>query len=469
VSTSNDGKTNSKSSPGSVLIVDDEPGIREVLSAILEDEGYTIYTADDGIIGLSVLNREVIDLVMLDVWLPNMGGLDVLKAIKKDWPDLEVVMISGHGNIDTAVKAVKSGAFDFLEKPLSLDRVVTVVRNAIRIEELRRENLHLKNVMFSQDEITGKSDPVLRVKELIQQSATTDSRILITGENGTGKELVAREIHRRSHRNRGPFIEVNCAAIPDTLIESELFGHEKGAFTSAIGRRKGKFELAHRGTLFLDEVADMSLSAQSKVLRVIQDLKFERVGGEESISVDVRLVAATNKDISREILRGKFREDLFFRLNVIPIHVAPLRERTGDIPLLVDYFMNKHAETNDGVSRVISPEGMQILLQYSWPGNIRELKNFVERINIMTDEVEISAESVVKFLGERNVGKHEGGLLEEFQEMGLNEARDAFEKRFIEQKLGQNGNNITKTAQALGMYPSNLHGKIRKYGIKVGK
>ncbi len=453
----------------SVLIVDDEAGIREVLSAILEDEGYEIHTAEDGLVGLSLLKTEIIDLVLLDVWLPNMGGIDVLKAIKKDWPDLAVVIISGHGNIDLAVKAVKLGAFDFLEKPLSLERVVTVARNALEMEALRRENLQLKNVMVYQDEFIGRSAAVMRIRELIKQSAATDTRILITGENGTGKELVAREVHRRSLRNRGPFIEVNCAAIPDTLIESELFGHEKGAFTSAVGRRKGKFELAHRGTLFLDEVADMSLSAQAKVLRAIQEMRFERVGGEESVSVDVRIIAATNKNISEEIRRGRFREDLYFRLNVVPIHVPALRDREEDIAVLVDYFMRKHDGSSEEVQRKISTGGLAVLRNYSWPGNIRELKNFVERINIMSDEQDISAETVTHYLGERKGGEQKDGLLAEFQEMGLNEARDTFEKRYIEQKLKANGYNITKTAQALGIYPSNLHGKIRKYGIQIDK
>ncbi len=463
------GKSNDKTSSGNVLVVDDEPGIRDVLSAILEDEGYNIHVAEDGLIGLSLLNTEDIDLVLLDVWLPNMGGMDVLKAIKQDWPNTEVVIISGHGNIDMAVKALKLGAFDFLEKPLSLERVVTVARNAMQMEALRRENFHLKSIMFMQDEITGRSSSVLRTRELIQQSAATDSRILITGENGTGKELVAREIHRRSSRSHGPFIEVNCAAIPDTLIESELFGHEKGAFTSAVGRRKGKFELAHRGTLFLDEIADMSLSAQAKVLRAIQEMKFERVGAEESISVDVRLIAATNKDIAEEIRKGRFREDLYFRLNVVPIHVAPLRERTDDIPLLVDYFMKKQSETTGLPVRAISEDGMKILLAYEWPGNIRELKNFVERITIMSDDTEFTAQSVTSCLGDRKETGDKEDFLGEFQGMGLNEAREVFEKRFIEQGLKKNGNNITKTAQTLGIYPSNLHGKIRKYGIKTDK
>jgi len=450
----------------SVLIVDDEAGIREVLSAILEDEGYEIHTAEDGLVGLSLLKTEIIDLVLLDVWLPNMGGIDVLKAIKKDWPDLAVVIISGHGNIDLAVKAVKLGAFDFLEKPLSLERVVTVARNALEMEALRRENLQLKNVMVYQDEFIGRSAAVMRIRELIKQSAATDTRILITGENGTGKELVAREVHRRSLRNRGPFIEVNCAAIPDTLIESELFGHEKGAFTSAVGRRKGKFELAHRGSIFLDEVADLSLNAQAKVLRVIQELAFERVGGEEKIEVDVRIIAATNKVIQKEIKAGRFREDLFFRLNVIPVFVPPLRERLEDLPLLISYFMEKYKPPKVSAPKTLSENALRILEAYAWPGNIRELKNFMERVNIMTEEPVISESAVSQYLGAMST-ERETTRLKDYEHLNLNQAKEEFEKEFITRKLREHRNNISKAAQALGLYPSNLHSKIKKYGITV--
>ncbi|MFO7780510.1 MAG: sigma-54 dependent transcriptional regulator, partial [Spirochaetia bacterium] len=310
-----------------ILVVDDEEGIREVLSAILQDEGYEVRVAADGIEGLAIMESESVDLVLLDVWLPNMGGVDVLKKIKEDSPEIPVIIISGHGSIDIAVKAVKLGAFDFLEKPLSLERVTTAVKNAIELEKLRRENRALRSTIERRDELLGESEALQRIRGIIEQAGNTGSRILITGENGTGKELVARAIHRRSDRANYPFVEVNCAAIPDTLIESELFGHEKGAFTHAVSRRRGKFEMADGGTIFLDEVADMSLSAQAKVLRVIQEMRFERVGGEESIEVAVRVIAATNRDIQTEIAAGNFREDLYFRLNVIPIHVPPLRER----------------------------------------------------------------------------------------------------------------------------------------------
>jgi two-component system nitrogen regulation response regulator NtrX len=452
-----------------VLVIDDEPGIRSILSDILEDEKYTVFTAGDGFEGLALLEREGADLVILDVWLPNLGGMDVLKQIKEKFPGVEVIMISGHGNIDLAVKAVKNGAFDFLEKPLSLDRIVTIVRNAFELEKLRRENLYLRSSMLQQDEIIGESEPIKQVKSLIEQSGRSDSRVLITGPNGTGKELVARDIHRRSKRAQGPFIEVNCAAIPESLIESELFGHEKGAFTGAISRRKGKFELAHRGTLFLDEIADMSLGTQAKVLRVIQELKFERIGGEESLVVDVRVLAATNKNIREQIQSGKFREDLFFRLNVIPIQVPSLAERVSDIPLLADYFMVKFKPPGEAAVRTISPQGMALLREHPWPGNIRELKNFIERINIMTDEQSISAETVKYFLGESGVGGKEDDGLGEYGDLPLGDAREAFEKNFIEKKLKVFEFNITKAAEALGVYPSNLHGKIKRYGIKIKK
>ena len=452
-----------------ILVIDDEPGVRSVLRDILMDEKYTVFAAADGYEGLALLEKEGPDLVILDVWLPNMGGIDVLKKIKEKNSALPVIMISGHANIDLAVKAVKLGAFDFLEKPLSLEKVITSVRNAFEMENLRKENLYLRNSMLQQDEIIGHSDAIAKVCSLIEQSAKTDSRVLITGSNGSGKELVARQIHRRSRRAAGPFIEVNCAAIPEPLIESELFGHEKGAFTGAVSRRKGKFELAHHGTVFLDEVADMSLGTQAKVLRVIQELKFERVGGEDSLAVDVRIIAATNKNIREEIQAGRFREDLFFRLNVIPIQVPSLAERTGDIPLLTDYFMLKFKAPGEAPLRTISAEGMALLAAYPWPGNIRELKNFIERINIMTDEQSISAETVKYYLGESSSPQGDDDGLGEYDCLSLADAKEAFEKKFIQKKLKAFDYNITKTAEAVRVYPSNLHGKMKRYGIKAEK
>lgn len=449
-----------------ILVIDDEPGIRDVLGGILSDEGYQVSTAEDGIVALEMLKTEIVDVVFLDIWLPNMGGMDVLEEIKSSYPDVVVIIISGHGNIDMAVKAVKMGAFDFLEKPLGLDRVVTAARNAVEHSRLKVENRTLKNSLLNRDEIVGRSPGIARVRHLIDQSARTDARILILGDNGTGKELVAREIHRKSPRSGRPFQEVNCAAIPDSLLESELFGHEKGAFTSAHARRRGKFELAHTGTLFLDEVADMSAAAQAKVLRVIQELKFERVGGEEQLDVDVRLIAATNKDIHQEIQAGRFREDLYYRLNVITIEVPPLRDRQEDIPLLVQYFAERQA--GGGEAKQFSPEAMKRLAEFEWPGNIRELKNFVERVSIMVDEAEISVEMVERYLGSSG-NSADADPFSEYAGMGLGEARDTFEKRFLLRKLQENQYNISRTAQDLGIYPSNLHGKVKKYGIDTKK
>ncbi|MFP4637197.1 MAG: sigma-54-dependent transcriptional regulator [Spirochaetaceae bacterium] len=450
-----------------ILVVDDEAGIREVLSGILEDEGYEVRLAADGVEALATMESERPELVLLDVWLPRMGGMDVLARLKEDYPGVPVVIISGHGNIDIAVKAVKAGAFDFLEKPLSLERVVTAVKNALELMELRRENQALRSTIEGRDELLGDSSAIHRIRSVIDQAAKTNSRILITGENGTGKELVARAVHRKSARAGHPFVEVNCAAIPDTLIESELFGHEKGAFTHALNRRRGKFEMADKGTIFLDEVADMSLSAQAKVLRVIQEMRFERVGGEEGIEVDVRVIAASNRDIQAEIAAGNFREDLYFRLNVIPIYVPPLRERPEDIPVLAEHFLSEFASVVDGSGpKRIDEEGTALLQRYTWPGNVRQLKNFIERITIMGDEDLVGPETIREHLGEAvsTAGTTE---LDEYGGMGLHEARDRFERKYIVQKLEENEYNISRTAQALGVYPSNLHGKIRKFGIEI--
>ncbi|THB63155.1 MAG: sigma-54-dependent Fis family transcriptional regulator [Spirochaetaceae bacterium] len=450
-----------------ILVIDDEQGIREVLTDILKDEGYSVFSAEDGIQGLDLLKHEPIDVVFLDVWLPNMGGLEVLKEITAQYPGIEVVVISGHGNIDMAVKAVKDGAFDFLEKPLSLDRVLTVARNAVTFEQLRRENEQLK-MQGSRQEMIGVSPAMEQVKHIIEQAAQTDSRILITGENGTGKELVAREIHQRSRRSARPFIEVNCAAIPDALLESELFGHEKGAFTGASARRRGRFELADGGTLFLDEVADMSMSAQAKVLRAVQEFRFERVGGEETITADVRVIAATNKDIQAEIEAGRFREDLYFRLNVIPINVAPLRERQEDIPLLIGYYLDVFSRQHSRPRVQLCTEGQDRLLGYSWPGNIRELKNIVERITIMASDGYADQDLVEACLG-GGIQEEQHAVANRYQGMNLVEARDQFERELIEATLKQHGYNVSRSAQALGVYPSNLHGKIRKLQIAMEK
>ena len=449
-----------------ILIIDDEQGIRTVLKDVLEDEGYRVLVAEDGFQGLEALKSRAVDAVILDVWLPNMGGIDVLKRIKQEYPDIEVIIISGHANINLAVQAVKIGAFDFLEKPLSLDKTITVVENALKLEQLKKENRSLRQTIFKEDEMIGGSPAMQKVRELIAQSAASDARILILGENGTGKELVAKEIHQRSRRAGGPFVEVNCASIPETLIESELFGHEKGAFTNAFSRRKGKFELAHRGTLFLDEIADMSPSTQAKVLRAIQELKFERIGGEESIQVDVRLICATNKDIEQEVRAGRFREDLFFRIDVIPITLAPLRDRLEDLEPLVEYFMKKYKRASESEPRKLSPAALEMLRRHLWPGNIRELKNFIERVNIMAEEPVISEQSVRLYLGAREQ-KEEEGFFQQYTALKLNEARDRFEQEFLVRKLKEHDHNIARASRALGITPSNLHNKIKKFGIEL--
>jgi two-component system nitrogen regulation response regulator NtrX len=453
-----------------ILIIDDEPGIRDVLSDVLCDEGHTVITAEDGPAGLEYLAARAVDLVFLDVWLPNMGGIDVLRRIRAEFPDVAVVMISGHANIKLAVEAVKIGAFDFLEKPLSLDRTTTAARNALALAALRRENRTLKDSLFVEDTMVGSSEGMRRVRELIEQAAASDSRILVLGENGTGKELVAREVHRRSRRARGPFVEVNCAALPEPLIESELFGHEKGAFTSAHARRRGKLELAHRGTLFLDEIADMSLVTQAKVLRVLQEMRFERVGGEEPIEVDVRVIAATNRDIEGLVRERRFREDLFFRINVVPIRVPALRERIDDLPELVAYFLEKFRRPSEESSRRIGTEGMAALAAYGWPGNVRELKNFIERITIMSEEAVISAEAVARFLGLSGVrGPAAAGAGAAYEGLTLGDARDRFERDLIAAKLAECGGNVARTAEALGMHAGTLHSKMKKLRIAAHK
>jgi two-component system nitrogen regulation response regulator NtrX len=462
-----------------ILIIDDEPGIRRTLASILEDEGYTVHTAEDAILGIELLSQEKISLLFLDVLLPRMGGLEALEKIRGDFPAVEVVMISGHANLDMAVRAVKLGAFDFLEKPLSLEKVLTVCRNALTIRNLREENRDLKKNMAASAEIIGSSAKIEEVRALIKQAASGDARILITGENGTGKELVARAIHNGSSRAGGAFVEVNCAAIPETLIESELFGHEKGAFTDAVSARRGRFEQASGGTLFLDEIGDMSLSAQAKVLRAIQDQKIERLGGEKTIATDVRIVAASNKDLAAECEAGRFRQDLYFRLNVIPIRIPPLRERPSDIPLLLGHFL-----AGMGIHDLaMDQDALRLVSGHPWPGNVRELRNMAERIAVMhrggdtlsgAEAADLLRKNPVAFGGNRVSAVPPGppapaedgfSLPEGIAGMNLADAKDSFEKCFLEFQLSKNSGIISRTAEAIGIYPSNLHAKLRKYKI----
>ncbi|MGE5237994.1 MAG: sigma-54-dependent transcriptional regulator [Chloroflexota bacterium] len=447
-----------------VLVVDDEEGIRESLSAILDDEGYAVLTASSGEQALTVVKQEVPDLVLLDVWLPEMDGIETLVRLKELHRDVPVVMISGHGNIEVAVKAIKSGAYDFLEKPLSLEKVLIVATRALERKRLEEENRALKADLKDKWRLIGASEKMRLLRQQIDMAAQSTSRVLIFGESGTGKELVARQLHEKSQRAHKPFVEVNCAAIPQELIESELFGHEKGAFTGATERKIGKFELAHEGTLFLDEIGDMTLATQAKVLRVIETQVFQRVGGGKNIGVDVRILAATNKDVLEEVRKGNFREDLYFRLNVIPIVVPPLRERKGDIPVLVKHFMERFAAENGTKAKEMSPEVVRMFQDYDWPGNIRELKNAVERLMIMAPSPVIAKANVVALgmLHSKQVFRE----YDYFSYKTLKDARDAFERDFIIRKLHENDWNVSKTSSAIDIERSNLHKKIKSYGIK---
>ena len=442
-----------------ILIVDDEEGIRESLSGILEDDGYDVLTADSGEEAVKIVKETSPDLIFLDVWLTGMDGIKTLQEIKAMKPDASVIMISGHGSIELAVKATQTGAYDFLEKPLSLERVLLVLKRAIEKRTLERENIALKENLTRKWKLIGESQKIKDLREQMEMAARSNSRVLIFGESGTGKEVVARLLHEKSPRDGKPFVEVNCAAIPQELIESELFGHEKGSFTGAFEKKNGKFELADGGTLFLDEIGDMSVQTQAKVLRVIETQEFQRVGGNKNINVDVRIIAATNKDLREEVKKGSFREDLFFRLNVIPMFVPPLRERKDDIPILVEYFLDSLAEEYGKPPRKILAEALKYLLSYDWPGNVRELKNVIERLVIMTPSNIIDAKNLFIHV------EHEGS--DYFQYETLKDARDAFEKDYITKKLEENNWNISRTAEILDVERSNLHRKIKTYEIKA--
>ncbi|MBI5187877.1 MAG: sigma-54-dependent Fis family transcriptional regulator, partial [Nitrospirae bacterium] len=431
-----------------VLVVDDEEGIRESLSGILEDEGCDVLTSSSGEEALRIIKEQNPDLVLLDIWLPGIDGIQTLEEIKGLKPDLPVVMISGHGNIELAVKATRMGAYDFLEKPLSLEKVLISTKRAIERRTLEIENRALKQDLIKRWRLVGNSQKMKQLREQIDMAAQSNSRVLILGESGSGKELVAHLLHDNSNRAEKPFIEVNCAAIPQELIESELFGHEKGSFTGAFERKKGKFELADEGTLFLDEVGDMSLSTQSKVLRVIETQEFQRVGGSRNIKVDVRIIAATNKDLREEVRKGNLREDLLYRLDVIPIVVPPLSDRKEDIPALVEYFLEYFASEYGQKPKKITPEALKTLEVYDWPGNIRELRNVIERLVIMTPSNIITPKNLV--IGEPTRSDY-------FAFKTLRDARDSFEKDFITKKLEENNWNISKTAELLDIERSNLH------------
>ncbi|MCX8027847.1 MAG: sigma-54 dependent transcriptional regulator [Thermodesulfovibrionales bacterium] len=448
-----------------VLVVDDESAIRDTLADIISDEGYSVITASTGQEALNIIQENPPDIILLDIWLNDMDGLEMLPLITQKNTESIVIMISGHGNIETAVKAIKFGAYDFLEKPLSIDKVILTLNRALERRRLERENKHLKSTILTSSTLIGNSPPMQRVKQQIELASKSNSRVLILGESGTGKEIVARLLHEKSNRASFPFIEVNCAAIPHELIESELFGHEKGAFTGASERKIGKFELAHRGTLFLDEIGDMSLQTQAKVLRVIETQFFQRVGGNKNISVEVRIISATNKDLQEEVRKQKFREDLFFRLNVIPIQIPPLRERREDIPDLINHFMRKYQLESAVKPKTFTKEVINLFKQYDWPGNVRELRNAVERIMIMTQSDVISNEHIENLgLFGNNLAVRDDSL---FGYKTLKEARDAFECEFIKKKLIENHWNISRTADSIDIERSNLHKKIKAYNITI--
>ncbi|OPY11905.1 MAG: Transcriptional regulatory protein ZraR [Syntrophus sp. PtaB.Bin001] len=449
-----------------ILIVDDEESICKSLGDILLDEGYDVLTAQSGEEAIKILDEELPCLVLLDIWLPGIDGMEVLKTIKNLRPTLPVVMMSGHGTIETAVKATKLGAFDFIEKPLSLEKVILTVKHVLDMSRLEEENLLLKQKINQDYELTGKSYPIMELKEMIGIVAPTNAWILIMGENGTGKELVARAIHRQSKRADKPMIEVNCAAIPEELIESELFGHEKGAFTGATEKKRGKFDLAHEGTIFLDEVADMSLKAQAKILRILQEKKFERVGGNKIIQLDVRVLAATNKDLEKEMEEGRFRQDLFYRLNVIPLKVPPLRSRKEDIPLLAERFLTDFALKEGEPKKMIEEDALAVLMEHQWPGNVRELKNFIERLAILTNSNVITLNDIPPLPKDGHKVEPFGYVGFDFLSGSFREARMDFEKQYLAKKLREFEGNISKTAESIGLERSNLHKKIKAYGLE---
>jgi len=445
----------------SVLIVDDEASIRESLAGVLEDEGYRPESAESGEACLELLEKKAFDVVLLDIWLPGIDGLDVLGKIRELENPPEVIIISGHGTIETAVRATKLGAFDFLEKPLSIDKTLILLKNALQAKKLRQENQDLKRQLAPKSVIVGASVPMKALRQQIQLMAPTNGRVLIFGESGTGKELVAHAIHAQSLRKDETFLEVNCAAIPEDLIESELFGHRKGSLPSALDDKEGKFLKANGGTLFLDEVGDMSLKTQAKVLRTLEEQNFTPVGGDEPVTVDVRVIASTNKDLEEEISRGNFREDLFYRLNVVPFSVPPLRERKEDIPLLAEHFLKEFSSRYGRRPREITHDAVDALMRYSWPGNVRELRNVIERIVIMNPTTTRFDRKHLPALVYRDGARRGGDFLT------LHQARAAYERDYILKKLDENHGNISRAAEVLGLERSHLYRKMRALGIAL--
>ncbi len=451
-----------------IMVVDDENAVLESVTDILTDEGYDVITADSGPQCLNKIESlSQPDLVLLDIWMPEMDGIEVLENIKKKWPFIPVIIMSGHGTIETAVQATRLGAFDFIEKPLSIDPLLLSVKNSLKFKALQEENVLLKEKTEKIADITGDSEKIRKLREQIKIVAPTDAWVLIQGGNGTGKEIIAQSIHRFSKRKDKPMIEINCAAIPEELIESELFGHEKGAFTGAHTMKRGKFDLANGGTLFLDEIGDMTLRTQAKILRILQEQRFERIGGSKTININVRIIAATNKDLEKEIKKGTFREDLYFRLNVIPIEVPPLKERKEDIPLLVDDFLREFSK-----GRItMDSDATDALLNYDWPGNIRELRNLIERLVILSKGGRITMEDLPEHLasaaGKKTIDLPAGSPdISCFTCPDFRKARSIFEREYIRSQLRQHGGNIKKTAESIGIERRHLHRKIKSLKIE---
>ena len=454
---------------GEIWILDDEKGILETLEDILKDENFQVRSFLWGKELLKEINFKQPKVVLLDLWLKDIDGFEVLEKIKKTYPEVQIIVISGHGNIETAVKAIKMGAFDFIEKPLSYERVIVTVENALKLALLEEENKRLRENIFGEVKLSGVSPAIQKIRELILKAAPTDTTVLIQGESGVGKEIVAKLIHLYSKRAKEAFVEINCAAIPETLIESELFGYEKGAFTGAQSFKKGKLELAHKGTLFLDEIGDLSLDAQAKLLRVLQEKRFERLGSNKSIEIDVRIISATNKDLLKEIQKGKFREDLFFRINVFPIFIPPLRERKEDIPILVEEFLEEFSYKIGCEKKIIKSDALEALMEYDWPGNVRELKNFIERLVIISSSPEISYKDLPSDF--KNLIKKRESLQENtepwFKEKNYRLAKLLFEKEFLKRKLLEYGGNISKTAREIGLERAYLQKKIKEFNLKA--
>jgi two-component system nitrogen regulation response regulator NtrX len=456
--------------PDTILIVDDEEAIRKSLDGILRDEGYETVTASSGREALELLAETQPSLALLDIAMPDLDGIETLKRFKEQRPEMQVVMITGHGTIETAVETTKMGAYDFLQKPLSLERVSLVVKHGLGEFRLRQENEKLRTSFEQRHEIVGESAPIKALQQQIALAGPTNGWVLIHGESGSGKELVARSIHRASKRASGPFVEVNCAAIPQDLIESELFGHEKGSFTGATAMKRGKFELADHGTIFLDEIGDMSTATQAKVLRVLEGQEFQRVGGTRTLRADVRVVAASNKDLQEEIRKGRFREDLFYRLNVVPLQVPPLRERTEDIPILVRHFLREFAAEYGRRPKTVEDDALELFLRHPWKGNVRELRNFIERLIIMVPGQVITADLVPPPVGgarpERSAARDQSGTGQFLQLPTLKAARTAFEREYITRKLRENKGNVSKTSDEIDVERSNLHRKMKALGIE---